>query len=49
MGCHGRASSPVTSPPTSTVTTPEPAGSGAAATGADSGPADCPSATAATA
>ncbi len=48
MGCHGRASSPVTSPPTPTVTAPDPAGSGAA-TGVDSGPEDCPSATAATA
>ncbi len=49
MGCHGRPSSPVTSLPTSTVTTAAPPDSGAAATGPDSGPADSPSATADTA
>ena len=39
MDSHGRASSPVTSAPTLTVTVRGPAGSGATATGADSGPA----------
>ena len=55
MGSHGRASSrpssPGSGPPISIVTAARPpsAASGAAATGSDSGPADAPSATAATA
>ena len=52
MGSHGRSNAPEVTSPTSIRTVPGPAASaepGAAATGADIGPADSPSATAATA
>ena len=57
MGSHGRGSSPAPGGlparglPTSTITVggPPPAAAGAPVTGSDSGPASCPSVTAATA